>query len=71
MPVCKGVKPGVSHAWGDMKEQGILCRKGLLTHTHTCLRPSFFILSVLTTLSFYGMKELQVNIRTPDANCAI
>lgn len=41
--VWKRVKPGVSHAWRDTKEQGILCRKGLLSHTHTCLPPSFFL----------------------------
>lgn len=50
--VWKRVKPGVSHAWRDMKEQGILCRKGLLSLTHTRASVPLFSSSVLRTLSW-------------------
>lgn len=43
--VFKRVKPGVSHGWRDMKEQGILCRKGLLTHARAFFSLYLFILS--------------------------
>lgn len=71
LSVCVSVKPGVSHAWWDMKEQGILCRKGLLAHSHTCLHSplspyiSFHSLSLTSCslslslslfMAFFGVK---------------
>lgn len=59
--VWKRVKPGVSHAWRDTKEQGILCRKGLLSLTHTHVPPSLFFPSSLSSQHSLSIawKELQ------------